>query len=183
MSGRIQFDDALINEQRYSVEVTRNAVEGGAAGPSALSSRSSNCGKNGLALGGTLDNIIAIHWNRRSILNEDGLRTATTRRTPSASQLAKLKSAERDVAELGAVGRGVAEAAGMAADERAGLVLLHAARAFSREQVTAQPRQRSAPTRISAKSASPHSTVVSAADCSALSDTLSARRESPRIPP
>lgn len=30
--------------------------------------------QNGLALGGTLDNVIAIHWDRRSILNEDGLR-------------------------------------------------------------------------------------------------------------
>jgi UDP-3-O-[3-hydroxymyristoyl] N-acetylglucosamine deacetylase len=29
---------------------------------------------NGLALGGTLENVIAIHWDRRSVLNEDGLR-------------------------------------------------------------------------------------------------------------
>jgi UDP-3-O-[3-hydroxymyristoyl] N-acetylglucosamine deacetylase len=33
-----------------------------------------NLWANGLALGGTLENVIAIHWDRRSILNEDGLR-------------------------------------------------------------------------------------------------------------
>ena len=29
---------------------------------------------NGLAQGGSLANVIAIHWNRKSVLNEDGLR-------------------------------------------------------------------------------------------------------------
>jgi UDP-3-O-[3-hydroxymyristoyl] N-acetylglucosamine deacetylase len=29
---------------------------------------------NGLAQGGSLANVIAIHWNRQSVLNEDGLR-------------------------------------------------------------------------------------------------------------
>ena len=29
---------------------------------------------NGLALGSSLANVIAIHWNRKSVLNEDGLR-------------------------------------------------------------------------------------------------------------
>jgi UDP-3-O-[3-hydroxymyristoyl] N-acetylglucosamine deacetylase len=33
-----------------------------------------NLWAHGLALGGTLDSVIAIHWDRRSILNEDGLR-------------------------------------------------------------------------------------------------------------
>ena len=30
--------------------------------------------RQGLALGGSLDNVVAIHWNRRSVLNEGGLR-------------------------------------------------------------------------------------------------------------
>jgi len=32
--------------------------------------------EQGLALGGTLDNVVTIHWNRKSVLNEGGLRFA-----------------------------------------------------------------------------------------------------------
>lgn len=76
VSGRIQFDDALINEQRYSVEVTpeRFAKEIAFARTFGFVEQVEQLWQNGLALGGTLDNVIAIHWNRRSILNEDGLR-------------------------------------------------------------------------------------------------------------
>ena len=76
VSGRIQFDDALINEQRYSVEVTpdRFTKEIAFARTFGFVEQVEQLWQNGLALGGTLDNVIAIHWNRRSILNEDGLR-------------------------------------------------------------------------------------------------------------
>lgn len=76
VSGRIQFDDALINEQRYSVEVNRDRFtkEIAFARTFGFVEQVEQLWQNGLALGGTLDNVIAIHWNRRSILNEDGLR-------------------------------------------------------------------------------------------------------------
>lgn len=76
VTGRIQFDDALINEQRYSVEVTpeRFIKEIAFARTFGFVEQVEQLWQNGLALGGTLDNVIAIHWNRRSILNEDGLR-------------------------------------------------------------------------------------------------------------
>lgn len=76
VSGRIQFDDALINEQHYSVEVNRDRFtkEIAFARTFGFVEQVEQLWQNGLALGGTLDNVIAIHWNRRSILNEDGLR-------------------------------------------------------------------------------------------------------------
>jgi len=76
ISARIQFDDALISEQRYSVEVTpdRFGKEIARARTFGFVEQVEQLWQNGLALGGTLDNVIAIHWNRRSILNENGLR-------------------------------------------------------------------------------------------------------------
>jgi UDP-3-O-[3-hydroxymyristoyl] N-acetylglucosamine deacetylase len=76
VSGRIHFDDDLIKEQRYSVEVTpeRFTKEIAFARTFGFVEQVEQLWQNGLALGGTLDNVIAIHWNRRSILNEDGLR-------------------------------------------------------------------------------------------------------------
>ncbi len=76
ISACIQFDDALISEQRYSIEVTpeRFSKEIARARTFGFVEQVEQLWQNGLALGGTLDNVIAIHWNRRSILNEDGLR-------------------------------------------------------------------------------------------------------------
>lgn len=76
VTGRIHFDDALINEQSYSVEVTaeRFSREIATARTFGFVEQVEHLWQNGLALGSTLDNVIAIHWNRRSILNEDGLR-------------------------------------------------------------------------------------------------------------
>ena len=76
VTGRIHFDDALIREQRYSVEVTaeRFAREIAAARTFGFVEQVEYLWQNGLALGGNLGNVIAIHWDRRSILNEDGLR-------------------------------------------------------------------------------------------------------------
>lgn len=76
VTGRIHFDDACINEQRYSVDVTneRFCKEIATARTFGFVEQVEYLWQNGLALGGTLDNVIAIHWDRRSILNEDGLR-------------------------------------------------------------------------------------------------------------
>lgn len=76
VSARIQFDDELISEQAYSLEVTpdRFSKEIAWARTFGFVEQVEQLWQNGLALGGTLDNVIAIHWNRRSILNEGGLR-------------------------------------------------------------------------------------------------------------
>ncbi len=76
ISGRIHFDDDLISEQTYSVDVTKERFckEIASARTFGFVEQVEHLWQNGLALGGTLDNVIAIHWDRRSILNEDGLR-------------------------------------------------------------------------------------------------------------
>ncbi len=76
ITGKISFDDKLIKCQKYSLivdpdrfinEISRARTFGYVEQVEALWA-------NGFALGGTLENVIAIHWNRHSILNEDGLR-------------------------------------------------------------------------------------------------------------
>lgn len=76
VTGRIHFDDALISEQNYTVEVTKERFcsEIATARTFGFVEQVEYLWKNGLALGGNLNNVIAIHWDRRSILNEDGLR-------------------------------------------------------------------------------------------------------------
>ncbi len=76
VTGRIEFDSALINEQTYSIDITpeRFTREIASARTFGYVEQVEHLWANGLALGGTLDNVIAIHWDRRSILNEDGLR-------------------------------------------------------------------------------------------------------------
>ena len=76
ISGRIKFDDDLINEQSYSVEITRERFtrEIARARTFGFVEQVEQLWANGLALGGTLENVIAIHWDRCSILNEEGLR-------------------------------------------------------------------------------------------------------------
>ncbi len=76
VTGRIHFDDALISEQNYSVEVTQDRFcnEIATARTFGFVEQVEYLWQNGLALGGTLNNVIAIHWDRRSILNEEGLR-------------------------------------------------------------------------------------------------------------
>lgn len=78
VSGRIHFDDELISDQRYSVEVTRQRFtqEIAFARTFGYVEQVEQLWQNGLALGGSLANVIAIHWDRRSVLNEDGLRFA-----------------------------------------------------------------------------------------------------------
>ena len=76
VTGEIDFDDELIKSQKYSVSlyVDRFAKELSRARTFGYVEQVEELWANGLALGGTLDNVIAIHWNRKSILNEDGLR-------------------------------------------------------------------------------------------------------------
>ncbi|NOQ45793.1 MAG: UDP-3-O-acyl-N-acetylglucosamine deacetylase, partial [Desulfobulbaceae bacterium] len=76
VTGRIDFDDELISEQVYSVEVTKERFcrEIACARTFGFVEQVEHLWDNGLALGGTLNNVIAIHWDRRSILNEEGLR-------------------------------------------------------------------------------------------------------------
>jgi UDP-3-O-[3-hydroxymyristoyl] N-acetylglucosamine deacetylase len=76
ITGRIHFDNELINEQTYSLDVNqeRFCKEIASARTFGFVEQVEYLWQNGLALGGNLANTIAIHWDRRSILNEDGLR-------------------------------------------------------------------------------------------------------------
>ncbi len=76
VSGKISFDDALIKSQSYSIELSteRFIQEISRARTFGYVEQVEELWANGLALGGTLENVIAIHWNRSSVLNEDGLR-------------------------------------------------------------------------------------------------------------
>jgi UDP-3-O-[3-hydroxymyristoyl] N-acetylglucosamine deacetylase len=76
ITGRIQFDGDLVQEQRFSIDVNydRFCREIASARTFGFVEQVESLWQNGLALGGTLDNVIAIHWDRRRILNEDGLR-------------------------------------------------------------------------------------------------------------
>ncbi len=76
VSGRISFDDDLIKSQKYSLIVNQDRFvrEISRARTFGYVEQVEELWAKGLALGGTLENVIAIHWNRDSVLNEDGLR-------------------------------------------------------------------------------------------------------------
>ncbi|XCN72722.1 MAG: UDP-3-O-acyl-N-acetylglucosamine deacetylase [Candidatus Electrothrix aestuarii] len=77
ISGTIKFgDNDLLSEQSYSAELTpeRFINEIAEARTFGFVEQVEELWRNGLALGGTLQNVIAIHWDRKSVLNEDGLR-------------------------------------------------------------------------------------------------------------
>ncbi len=76
VTGKIKFDDQLIREQQYSIEVTpeRFCREIARARTFGYVEQVEQLWRNGLARGGNLNNVVAIHWDGRSILNEDGLR-------------------------------------------------------------------------------------------------------------
>lgn len=76
VTGEISFDDALIKTQKYSIDISSEGFcrEIARARTFGYVEQVEELWANGLALGGTLENVIAIHWNRTSILNEDGLR-------------------------------------------------------------------------------------------------------------
>lgn len=76
VSGKITFEDTLIKSQSYCFDLSteRFIQEISRARTFGYVEEVEELWANGLALGGTLENVIAIHWNRSSILNEDGLR-------------------------------------------------------------------------------------------------------------
>ena len=76
ITGKISFDDTLIQTQEYNIEMSseRFSREIARARTFGYVEQVEELWANGLALGSTLENVIAIHWNRKSILNEDGLR-------------------------------------------------------------------------------------------------------------
>lgn len=76
VTGEISFADALIKTQTYSIDFNpdRFCREIARARTFGYVEQVEELWANGLALGGTLENVIAIHWNRTSVLNEDGLR-------------------------------------------------------------------------------------------------------------
>ncbi|MFH2122421.1 MAG: UDP-3-O-acyl-N-acetylglucosamine deacetylase [Pseudomonadota bacterium] len=76
VSGQISFNDELIQTQSYSINLTgdRFAKEIAMARTFGYVEQVEELWGNGLALGVNLSNVIAIHWNRKSVLNEEGLR-------------------------------------------------------------------------------------------------------------
>lgn len=76
ITGEIAFDDEIIKCQRFSLDISSEVFcrEIATARTFGYVEQVEELWANGLALGGSLDNVIAIHWNRTSVLNEDGLR-------------------------------------------------------------------------------------------------------------
>ncbi len=76
ITSSISFGTDLIKDQSYTMELTpeRFTNEIAKARTFGFVEQVEELWRNGLALGGSLQNVIAIHWDRRRILNEDGLR-------------------------------------------------------------------------------------------------------------
>ncbi len=75
VTGEICFDAEIIRSQKFSFDLgTNDFAELARARTFGYVEEVEQLWNNGLALGGNLSNVIAIHWNRKSILNEDGLR-------------------------------------------------------------------------------------------------------------
>ncbi len=78
VSGEIHFEDSFIQSQSYTLDLDAEkfSKEISRARTFGYVEQVEELWANGLALGGSLDNVIAIHWDRTSILNEGGLRFA-----------------------------------------------------------------------------------------------------------
>jgi UDP-3-O-[3-hydroxymyristoyl] N-acetylglucosamine deacetylase len=76
VTGEICFDDTLIKKQKFTFDLGagRFGDEIARARTFGYVEQVEELWANGLALGSSLENVIAIHWNRKSVLNEDGLR-------------------------------------------------------------------------------------------------------------
>ena len=76
VTGEIDFDDDVIKNQKFTISLHDDhfVKEIARARTFGYAEQVEELWANGMALGGTLANVIAIHWNRKSILNEDGLR-------------------------------------------------------------------------------------------------------------
>ncbi len=76
VSGEIHFEDSIINNQSYSIELSpeKFAKEISQARTFGYVEQVEELWAHGLAQGSSLDNVIAIHWDRTTILNDGGLR-------------------------------------------------------------------------------------------------------------
>lgn len=76
VSGEIHFEDSLISNQSYSIELSpkKFADEISQARTFGYVEQVEELWAHGLAQGGNLDNVIAIHWDRSTVLNDGGLR-------------------------------------------------------------------------------------------------------------
>lgn len=76
VSGEIHFEDSFIQTQTYTLDLNADTFikEISQARTFGYVEQVEELWANGLAQGGNLDNVIAIHWDRNSILNESGLR-------------------------------------------------------------------------------------------------------------
>ena len=76
ISSEIYFEGSIIDKQTYSLDINqeRFSNEISQARTFGYVEQVEELWANGLAQGGNLDNVIAIHWDRNSILNEGGLR-------------------------------------------------------------------------------------------------------------
>ncbi len=76
VTGSISFGTELISDQSCTFDLSADcfASEIAEARTFGFVEQVEELWRNGLALGCTLENVIAIHWDRRSVLNEDGLR-------------------------------------------------------------------------------------------------------------
>jgi UDP-3-O-[3-hydroxymyristoyl] N-acetylglucosamine deacetylase len=76
ISSEIYFEDSIIDKQTYSLDINQDrfSKEISRARTFGYVEQVEELWANGLAQGGNLDNVIAIHWDRNSILNEGGLR-------------------------------------------------------------------------------------------------------------
>ena len=76
ITGEICFDDTVIDNQKFSFNLSTEKFgkEISRARTFGYVEQVEELWANGLALGSSLENVIAIHWNRKSVLNEDGLR-------------------------------------------------------------------------------------------------------------
>ncbi len=76
IDGEIVFDDEIIRTQRYAINLTgdRFAKEIAQARTFGYVEEVETLWEKGLALGVNLSNAIAIHWDKKSVLNEEGLR-------------------------------------------------------------------------------------------------------------
>ncbi len=76
VSGEIHFEDSFIQTQSYTLDLNADTFikEISQARTFGYVEQVEELWAKGLAQGGNLDNVIAIHWDRNSILNESGLR-------------------------------------------------------------------------------------------------------------
>ncbi len=76
ISGRVDFPDTLIGEQEYSFEFTYENFKNKIARARTFGfvEEVEQLWDHNRAFGANLDNVIALHWDRQSVLNESGLR-------------------------------------------------------------------------------------------------------------